>query len=81
MWHIGLSCDGCDEPFAACPLLLGAPALSDATVEAIVDIAREARRLGWESVVSPDDGEQWFCPTCRLARDGRALDAAAALVE
>jgi hypothetical protein len=27
----------------------------------------------WECVVSPDDGEQWFCPTCRLARDREAL--------
>jgi hypothetical protein len=32
-----------------------------------------AGRMGWEQVDSPDDGEEWFCPTCRLARDREAL--------
>jgi hypothetical protein len=31
------------------------------------------RRRGWEQVVSPDDGEEWYCPQCRLARDRETL--------
>jgi hypothetical protein len=34
---------------------------------------RDAREKGWERVESPDDGEEWYCPACRRARDGQAL--------
>jgi hypothetical protein len=32
-----------------------------------------ARRRRWEQVASFDDGEEWYCPTCRLARDRETL--------
>jgi hypothetical protein len=35
-----------------------------------------AGRLRWERVDAPDDGERWYCPTCRLARDRETLVAA-----
>lgn len=76
MWGIGLACDGC-------PTLLGdlfavrhrgiAPGAGRGELRhAGWALKVDAERQGWEKVDAPD-GEEWFCPTCRRARDGKLL--------
>jgi hypothetical protein len=69
MFTVGLQCDGCGE-------LLGVREVppDDYTwvledLEQCKDLEKDAEGQGWDS----PDGEQWFCPTCRLARDRETL--------
>jgi hypothetical protein len=76
MWAIALHCNGCGEPFD------GYFVLSPANIpRAFRDLERRAGHRGprwrrWEHVDAPD-GEQWFCPSCRRARDGEGPVGAA----
>jgi hypothetical protein len=81
MWVFGLDCDGCGDSAVLYTVRSGSvPAgigLGSVCFRVLSDLREDAKRLRWERVDSPDDGEQWFCPTCRLARDREALVAAA----
>jgi len=82
MWLIGLACDGCHEDLAICKVAhklkdrLAAGKLTGPTLSQFGGLLKiHATAQGWERVESPDDGERWFCPACRRARNTGELAA------
>jgi hypothetical protein len=76
MWRVALICDGCEAEFdeSVVRFLDGIPEAVEELEERAGDRRQRYRR--WEYIDAPD-GEQWFCPDCRRARDGETLVAAA----
>jgi hypothetical protein len=90
MWTLALKCDGCGEILACSDaphvgrvkLVDGVPIICSEgrrpELRCVAgDLKRYAGTRGWERSLTPDDGEAWFCCTCRLARgDGPVAVAA-----
>jgi hypothetical protein len=72
MFTVGLQCDGCGEEATRFLMLPDNRWREVREWCEIIAGMKGAGMKGWEHVRAPD-GEQWYCPTCRRARDGETL--------